>query len=540
MKTNNRIVLTLITLAALSLHPSLLIPARAQTADAPVFTIPSLPTGDKQISGIVVNEQKQPVAGIYVGLDWQWSFKQANGMAMSGSSSAAQATTDVQGRFVFPNLPAGQFRYEVFSAQNEYVTQAAPLVIEKEETQKTLQIVVSRGALVTGKVVDGKTGKPVTDVFVGAGPIPPGGNMAKWGEWPMPSTVMTDAQGHYQIRVAPGNTFVGVGRSVGETAISQRIQEAVCRVIAPDGKTVAAPNLSVILRPMLVCVGPDGQPIDHTTCLLTPEHLDRGGYLTDATTDATGAVVLDRNMDTPRADSGSFRIIKGDLAASGTFHWSPDGPLVVEVNGQKSSYLDGVATLKLLPGSTSLVTGTVVSEDEKPIPNARVQIDIIDPISHYGLGNKSVQTDAVGAFHISLDPNGEYYTQIRADGFNQVTLSDKPLNVVPGKPTNLGTVHLLHSDGSITGMVVDTAGKPMAGVLTYVQGDKTGISAAVTNAQGSFRIPNVVAGERLKLLLCLHGEAPDSGQALSQSNEQMEIPDAYASTTPVKIVWRPK
>ncbi len=503
-------------------------------------TTPTMPAGNKQISGIVVNETKQPVEGILVGLSWQWSVKQANGLDMRGVSSAAKATTDAEGRFVFPNLPAGQFRYEIYSPKDEYVTQAAPLVIEEAGTQKTLHLVVSRGALVTGKVVDAKTGKPLADVNVGAGPIPPGGNIAKWGSWPMPSIATTDGQGHYQIRVAPGNVFVGVGRTVGYYASSQRVLEAARRVVAPAGKTVIAPNLPVLLRPMLLCVGPDGKPVARTEIRFIPDKLDHGGYITNGETDDTGAVTLDRNIDAPRPNSGSFSIVHGDLAASGTYHWSPNGPLVVMVNGQESSYPDGVGTLKLMPGSTSPVTGTVVSEDGAPIPNALVRIYETDPRSHYGLGSKEVKTDAAGTFRLSLDPNGQYQAYVRADGFNQVSVSDKPLSVVSGTPTDLGTIHLLRADGFIAGRVVDTAGKPMAGVLTNVRDGKTGVSAAVTDAEGKFRIPNVVIGERLTLHLCLHGEAPDSGQAWSQSNEEMNIPDAYANPTPVKIVWRPK
>lgn len=540
-RTRRRVGLTVAAFAALA--PWTLPPAHSQTADPAAMSdrdrAATMPAGDKQISGVVVNEQQQPVAGIFVGLNWQWSTK-SNGMVMSRSSSVAQATTDAQGRFVFPKLSAGQFHYYLFSPANEYVTQQAPLVIETGDTQKTLRIVVSRGALVTGKVVDKKTGKPVAEAVVQAGPIPPGGDITKWREWPTASFAKTDAQGEYQIRVASGSVFVGAGSSVGSSASSQRILAAACQVAAPAGKTVAAPDLRVLLLPMLIFVGPNDQPIARTPIRLIPDNLDKGGYITDATTDDTGAVTLGRNIDAPRPDSGSFSIIKDDLAASGTFRWSPEGPLVVVVNGQESRYPDGVGTLKLLPGSTSLVTGTVVSEDGTPIPNAQVRMFETDPHSHYGLGDKSVKTDATGAFRLPLDPNGQYQAYVRADGFNQVSVSDKPLNVVAGKPTDLGIIHLLRADGFIAGTVVDTAGKPMVGVLTYVQGGKTGISAAVTDTEGKFRIPNVVVGERLKLHLCLHGEAPDSGQALSQSNEEMDIPDAYAISTPVKIVWRPK
>lgn len=543
--TKQPVVFTVAALMALFIPALMLTPARSQMADAPaamsdMARAAIMPAGDKQIVGVVINEKKQPVAGIYVGLYWQWSFKMANGNVRRGSRSASQATTDAQGRFVFPNLSAGQFRYSVFSPKNEYLADEEPLLIEKEDTQKTLSIVVLQGALVTGRVVDEKTGKPLLHIFVVAGPIPPGGSMADWSKWPMNDTGVTDAQGHYQIRVASGNVVVGVVPIGSGSPINQRVLEATCRLAAPNGKTVTAPDLSVLLRPMLVFVGSDGKPLANAAVRLIPNTLMQGGSITDNNTDVTGAVVLGQDMNTPHADSGAFSIIQGDLAASGTYHWLPKQPLVVKVNGQETAYPDGVATITLLPGSTSPVTGTVVSENGTPISNALVRVFEMDPRSHSGIGDRLFKTDASGIFRAPLDPSGDYRAYVRADGFNQVSISNTPLVVVPGKPTDLGTIRLVKADGSVSGRVVNAAGKPMEGVLACVQGDKTGISAAVTDAEGKFRIPNVIPGERLILKLNRHGEAPDSGQALWQSNESMDIPDAYATTTPVKIVWRPK
>jgi len=540
-RTRRRVALTLAAFAALA--PGMLTPAHAQTPDPATMSeidkAAIMPPGDKQISGIVVNEQKQPVASISVELYWQWSVKQKNGSVQVTSSSVAEAITDAQGRFVFPKLSAGQFVYYINSSKNEYVTQNASLVLDQSDTQKTLHIVVSRGALVTGKVMD-KMGKPLADVAVEVGLIPPGGDMAKWQQWLATSFAQTDAQGRYQTRIRPGDVFVGVGRSIGSSAISLRVLAAACRVAAPAGKTAAAPNLSVLLRPMVICVGPDGKPIADMTYRIIPDNLGKGGYLTEATTDAAGAAVLGRNIYVPQADSGSFSIIKDDLAALGTYHWSPDGPLVVMVNGQETRYPDGVGMLRLQPGFTSLVTGTVVSEDGKPIPDAVIWIETIDPQSLSIVDHKIVKADAAGVFRLTLDPKGQCQAYVRADGFNRMPLLDKTLTLEAGKPKDLGAIHLQRAEGFITSTVADTAGKPMEGVLAYVVGGKTGLSAAVTDAQGRFHIPNIVPGERLRLKLNSKGEAPDSGQAQWNGNENMDIPDAYATPTPVKIVWRPK
>ena len=541
-RLRRRVVFTLAALAALSLLPSAMTPVRAQSPEAPRFTAPTLPIGDKQVVGLVVDKQKQPVPGLVVYLTWHWSAPQKSGGPITGSRTVGQATTDAQGHFLFSKLPAGHYDYSVYSPKSQYVSLQASLALSESDMEKTLRLVVYKGVLVTGRVVDGATGKPLADVSVGAGSIPPGGSLAKWGYWEMPTIASTDASGIYHLRVAPGPVFVGVGRVSNGTLFSQRIMEAVQKVNARAGQAASMPDLSVFLRPLLVCVGPDGKPISNTAFRIVPNNLAKVGFITDAQTDASGTVVLGRGVgDDETGQSASFSIVQGELAASGTFHWLPKKPLVVEVNGQKTTYPDGVATITLLAGSTSPVTGTVVSEDGMPIPNALVRVFEMDPHSHYGVGDRVFKTDASGGFRAPLDPNGgEYHAYIRADGFNQVNVSDKPLSIVPGKPTDLGSVRLVKADGSVSGTVVDAVGKPMAGVLAFVRGGKTFLSAAVTDDQGKFRIPNVVAGERLMLHLCLHGEAPDSGQALSQSNEEMNIPDAYANPTPVKIVWRPQ
>ena len=120
-------------------------------------------------------------------------------------------------------------------------------------------------------------------------------------------------------------------------------------------------------------------------------------------------------------------------------------------------------------------------------------------------------------------------------------VSKKPLSLVKGQPTHLGTIHLIHAGGFVAGRIVDRFGKPMPGLLAAVQGGRTGISAALTDAQGRFRIPNIVPGESLHLTLCLHGELVDgdSGNAGFQDNEQMDIDGVMANPTERQIIWHP-
>ena len=349
----------------------------------------------------------------------------------------------------------------------------------------------------------------------------------------MPSEATTDTQGRYQVRVMPGDDFVGVGRITNNTLASRRVRNAVQRVSVQPGQTASAPDISVSLNPIIVCVGPDGQPVANTTFRIVPEDLAHGGYILDDHTDETGTVILNRFQ------SGSFSIGQGNRTASGTFRCSPDGSLVLDTNGKTTSFPNGTGAIRLDEASAGLVTGTVLSEGGQPIVGARVRIVETDPRNHYALDDHVFSTDASGVFHAPLDPNGEYHAYIRADGFNQVSVSDNPLAVAKGGTKSLGTVRLFYATGTVSGRVRDGSGKPLSGVLASVRGGKTFLSAAVTDDEGRFRIPNVVPGEALHLVLCLKGEARDSGTALSQSNDEMNILGVEASPLVREIVWHP-
>lgn len=512
-------------------------------AEAPARPIsPAMAAGSKQISGVVLDDQGHPVAGLTVGLTWHWSRTQKDGQVFKGEATVRQVKTDALGRFTIPGLPAGDYTYGVWSDPERFIPVRAALTLAASDTGKTLRVTVSPGSLITGRVVDGLTGKPLAHVFIAAGPVPPGGDLAKWDWWEIESEGQTDAQGRYETRVPPGETFVGVGRITNNTPLSRRIRSLARKVTAVRGQTVSAPDLPVSLKPMLVYLGPDGLPVANAPVRLVPSDLAKVPVITEGRTDDAGAIILDQDqLQGQPTEDGHFRIAQGARTASGAFHWVPGGPLTVTADGETRSFPDGVGTVRLSDGAAGLITGTVTTLSGRPVPGARVRVVEIDPQNHSAVEDHVFQTDAAGVFRGPLDPHGEYHAYVRADGFNQVAVTgDRPTPITKGVTTDVGTVRLTRADGSVSGRVVDGLGRPMRGVLASVRGGKTFLSAAVTDAKGRFRIPNVVPGEPLTLNLCRQGEAPDSGSALSQSNEEMQIPQVEASPAEPKIVWHPR
>lgn len=514
-------------------------PWQMTRGQAPAPASATVPTvGDKKITGVVLDEKNQPVAGMTVSLDWRWTQELKDGSQQVVEHTVPPVVTDAQGKFVLSELLEGDYTYDVRSPANQYVPVHGAFVLGKSDTQKDLPVTVSAGALVSGRVVDGLTGKPLSGIFVVAGSIPLGGDPAKWDFWDVSSTTLTNAQGDYQVKVLLGDTFVGVGRSDNGTVLSKRVREAVQRVRVVAGQTATAPDLSVLLHPTLVFVGPDDKPVANAEVRIVPDDLGHGGYILNGSTEATGTLVLNR------FSSGSFHIQAGELLASGTYRSSSNDPLLVTVNGRTEGHPSGTATVHLTEGSAGIVTGKVVSEDGAPISRARVHIQETThrtpTVGEYVIGDTVLNTDKAGAFHASVDPIGEYHVFIRADGFNQVSVSrDQALTVAGGATTNLGPIRLVRADGFVAGRVVDPLGKPMEGVLVYVRGGQSFLSGTVTDAQGHFHVPNVILGDVVHLKLCLHGQSPDSGEALSQSNDEMDLPDVRAGTTEREIVWHP-
>ena len=539
-----RIALVLVPLTALVFLPWQMTHGQAPlSAPAPPLAAPNYPTmpaGNKTLSGVVLNEQHEPVAGLSVGLTWHWE-RVTGDEHQSGSGSGGFTTTDAQGRFTFTGLPAGSFDYVVGSQTHQYVNVRAPLTLRESDTHKTLRIVVSTGALVTGRVVDGLTGQPLPKIYVETGPIPPGGDLAKWDYWDISDTTVTDAQGRYQVRVLPGDVFVGVGRATDSTLLSRRVRYAAQRVTVARGATASAPDLPLFLRPIAVFAGPDGKPVANTQVRIIPNNLGHGGYILNDLTDNDGIVILGQN---PLFESGAFSIQKDGRTASGTYRATPEGKVTITMGGQTTDYPEGTATIRPADGSAGIAIGTVVSEEGKPIPHARVHItETTRPAGSFGdyaIGEYQFSTDTTGVFRVPLDPAGQYHVYVRRDGFNQVSVSgETALTVAKGATLDLGTIHLTRADGYVAGRVVDSAGKPMSGVLVYVRGGKSFLSSSLTDAQGHFHVPNVVLGDVVHLKLCLKGESPDSGEALSQSNDEMDIPNVTAGTTEREIVWHP-
>ena len=149
------------------------------------------------LSGRVVYEDGTPAAGVAV-------MAQAQDLeaTMPGWS---EALTAADGSYTLSGLADGVYNVMVEEASGDWVaaaleavTASALMVVELPD------LVLTRGAIVEGTVTDMTTGEPLPGVCIGSyGPHRPMSSAAIIGDY-------TDGNGRYQLRVAPGRSYIYV------------------------------------------------------------------------------------------------------------------------------------------------------------------------------------------------------------------------------------------------------------------------------------------------------------------------------------------
>jgi len=177
----------------------------------------------------------------------------------------------------------------------------------------------------------------------------------------------------------------------------------------------------------------------------------------------------------------------------------------VEIN-EDTETLD----IKLSPGL--IIAGKVVDPNDKAIPDAK-----IGPIwrtDRYAIqfGRDTVQPDADGNFEIkALPPGHKYSVSVSADGYGRKSVQADAEYAVDNR-LELKPIVLALANLSVSGMVVDTEGKPIAGVRVYAFGEGQSYRSVQTDAEGKFTIEKVIAGS-IRLRAGFDGSAQTEGGA---------------------------
>ena len=403
-------------------------PAEAEPARSTATTDGQSYQYDNVLTGTVVNAQGQPVAGCEVAVT---TFVELIFVGDPVDNSQDRATrTDGEGRYTFTHLEPRD-RYKLAFKHKDYAYWEQPSIPVREKgTSEEPPVTLNKGATLQGYVkdeggnnVDGATLVLDGLVFQGA-PYDPPDRMI----------VTTDNRGWYEFKeVAPGQRQLSVSAPGYGTVTLNSLVFTKDEVVPKDFMLL----VGEMIRGRVICQG-EGVPnaTVQAFSLQNTTAISRGL----ATTDATGTFMLE-NL-TP----GEYNLLAG---ARG---YRQETTLTRQRTGSDNVILEIAREAD--------VCGRVVDPGGAPVTSFTCRLR-----TNNGPGTATSITEYVGTFN---DPRGEfclvgiptgsYVIEASAPGF--APTFSAPVNVSRGQaPT--GNVVRLTAGGSISGRVVDAAGKPV-------------------------------------------------------------------------------
>ncbi len=433
-----------------------------KTPTQPPAMVHLIPGGTVQ--GLVTNAADgAPVAGVHV-----------SAQAVGIGQGWGEAFTDAQGRYRITGMSSGTYNlFLVLNGPRQKTTTARA----REKVEVKPGTVVDRqdfalipGSLLTGKVTDKSTGKPLEGVMIGFyGPAYPRSGAAV-------QSATTNAEGVYQARVPSGTQYVYVmGLPAAAANRYEPPKEGADVTVGEDASLTQdftlTPALAQNLKPVRgQVVGVDGKPIPNAR-VTVQSVADDGSTLPEGnnvTADEHGAFRVE--MVSP---SVRLRARSGDLATEAT---------ILVQNGQE-------ITLHVKPNVLFTLGGQVRDAQGKPLPGARVTL--YEWWLDSGHSTRTTVSDGQGRFQLSdLYPDMRYSVSAEAKGYG--TQSSAVVQYKPGEKGETPALQLPRADSVLAGRVVDENGDPLAKQTVRMQGLATPSQEATTDAQGRFRFTGVV------------------------------------------------
>lgn len=510
----------------------------------------------RSLTGRVVDREGRPIPGVIVSAAETRELQMAD-ESQTGSSSRSAGETDSEGRFVTRDLEPGTFHL-TFQAAGFRPEVVRGLTIREEEDPAPLEVVLERGAVLSGRVADSR-GRPAAGlrIFVlsleRADPLLPSDS---WEE--------TDAEGRYRIAgLATGRNRIGVQdgsdmrrlleRTVTLGSGDQRLDLELPaghrisgRVVNEQGEPVPGTRLMLVLvgqPPLRADSGPEGgfrfTDVPEGTWRLTgsargqaplsEEVRVAGGDLDDLVLRLSpAATITGRLLGLTEAERGQVQIsagpaptreggvaplqIAGSADAAGAYRIPDVGPGTWNVqaflpSGRSARGVVQVsaageeATLDLeIPRGITL-SGRVLL-DGRPLSGAQVTVARIE--NGRALDSRQETTRHDGTFELKGVEPGRVTLAVLAQGIGQ----SRALDLAADQEV---TIEIL--TGQVNGHVLSADGQPVEGAIVSLRGEDTDLAVsfqgfqARTDERGAFEIPRVAAGS-YRVTVSRPGSAP--------------------------------
>lgn len=369
------------------------------------------------------------------------------------------------GTFGIDAIVTDRYLVELVQSRDEladWVAESVEVMAEEGKTVSDVKIELIKGGVLEVAVTEAVSKQPVEKASVGV--QNPASNQYH--------SSRSDKDGIARIRLMPGEYQM---RRVYKQGYSQqRIQDTVT---IEDGKTerleyelAGIPKITGVVR------DERGKSLEGAKLRVCPM-----GGRQDATSDAEGRfeALYDPGGWGGRETPIMFLVCRyeaGNLAAA------------VEIE-EDASQVDII----LKPAVT--FTGRVVDPDGKGIASA--QITVMLRASNWGssIGRDRITTDEQGKFEIKAIPTEHKYTlYVIAEGYGENRNEGIDTEDAVNNHLDIGALTLAVANLSVSGVVVDNDGKPVAGARIYCSGEGQSRSRAQTDIEGKFTLEKVCAG----------------------------------------------
>ncbi len=387
-------------------------------------------------------------------------------------SCVPPVTSGPDGAFIYTGLAPNDYSLQVVAPYGQPADWVGKDVkVSLDETGQTVEVSVpvSKGGLVEVTILDAVTEKPIENAGVNVS------QPANFGLHPCwYNSVCTNADGLVRLRVPPGESRLRMWADTYDYFTDPE------PVIIAKGESIRR-QVSLVAFPVVTGTvrDPSGQPV-------------------------AGAIVSSKPVceETSRTDEkGRFKV-----------SWRPRSNVrdVLVLARIPERNLAGFAEAKddaqpvdLILSPAFVVRGHITDPNGKAIPTATVSLRAFMP---GWLTNVApvVFTDTNGFYEAHAIPapteNFRYRLEVSAEDFGPVEHRELPFDTAQDRQVEVSPIVLTPADRSISGVIVDANGTPVAGVPIFVTGPNgSNMSGqprhqSSSDEQGRFTVDGVCAG----------------------------------------------
>jgi RNA polymerase sigma factor (sigma-70 family) len=384
------------------------------------------------------------------------------------------------GSFRFDRLPPGRYVVEADFGQDGFIATHRENEVEVGPgAEVPLEIPLEREPMITGRVIDARTGKGIAGMELHSVELDQRHNRVV-------ARATTDADGRYRIAARPGKTMIQAA-NLPETYLRIDYSDYP-QLDVKDDQTWPDLKLTPAASIDGVVVDETGRPVNKAAVyLLVPDagRPVRAGFVE---TGPDGAFHFDQ-VD----PDDKLALWAG--AGDATTH----GAVVV-----RPSDVKGKVRVTIDPSQTVRIRGQVTDARGQRIAGATLMLRWLRPYASEKGEAKGRELGSPQSFGTTRDdgrfvfrglwPGLKYSVVVEARGYDKV--ETRQVIGKAGETHDLGKIVLINTRGYLAGRVVGPDGRPIVGAEVFNRGDGPEPLATSTDAQGRFRLDGMYPGTR--------------------------------------------